>query len=448
VSDVTNKSYGADDGATAAFKKRFLTRMITVLIGGMFLDGYILGIIGPVAGVIKEDLQISAAFEGLIAAAALLGILVGSPIGGWAADKFGRKPLFMFDIALFTIVSAAQFFVESPGLLLAVRLLMGVAIGIEYGVGWPMLAEFSPTHLRGRLLGGMTIAWYGGFMVAFLFGYLMNQAGVSWHLILGTSTVLAVILLLGRIGLPESPRWLWSAGRRDEARAIVHKYMSSDTLADVEHEHVDPAHEGSFKMLFSKQYWRATLFISGFWFCAVAPYFAIATFADSVLQQYGLSGGLAGGVGLSAVAVAGVVVCVLLIDKLGRRVLTIPPQWVCAVVLAIIGLWTGAPPAVVLALFLVFSFFSAVYNTLTGVYPGEVLPTEIRGVGTGFAAAVSRVGAGLGTFLLPILIEAIGIGPTMLIAAVIAAAGALLSHWLAPETKGLTLTEAAAVYSH
>lgn len=79
----------------------------------------------------------------------------------------------------------------------------------------------------------------------------------------------------------------------------------------------------------------------------------------------------------------------------------------------------------------------------------QVLPTEIRGVGTGFAAAVSRVGAGLGgTFLLPVLIEAIGIGPTMLIAAVIAALGALLSHWLAPETRGLTLTEAAALYSH
>jgi putative MFS transporter len=448
VSDVTNRSFGADDAATVVFKKRFLRRMIIVLIGGMFLDGYILGIIGPVAGRISDDLQITAAMEGLIAAAALLGILVGSPIGGWAADKFGRKPVFMFDIALFTVVSAAQFFVESPGLLLVVRLLMGVAIGIEYGVGWPMLAEFSPTHLRGRLLGGMTIAWYGGFMVAFLIGYLLNEAGVSWHVILGTSSFLALALLLGRIGLPESPRWLWSAGRKDEARAIVHKYMSSDTLADVEHEHVDPAHEGSFKLLFSKRYWRATLFISGFWFCAVAPYFAIATFADSVLQQYGLSGGLAGGVGLSMVAVAGVVVCVLLIDRLGRRVLTIPPQWVCAVVLAIIGLWTGAPPAVVLALFLIFSFFSAVYNTLTGVYPGEVLPTEIRGVGTGFAAAVSRVGAGMGTFLLPILIESIGIGPTMLIAAVIAAAGALLSHWLAPETKGMTLTEAAAVYSH
>lgn len=76
-----------------------------------------------------------------------------------------------------------------------------------------------------------------------------------------------------------------------------------------------------------------------FWFCAVTPYFAIGTFADSVVA--------------------------------------------------------------VLALFLVFSFFNAGYNTLTGIYPSEVFPTEVRSIGTGFAAAVSRVEAGLGTFLPP-----------------------------------------------
>jgi MFS transporter, putative metabolite transport protein len=446
MSDLTNAASDPGGGTAVINKRRFQARMITVLIGGMFLDGYILGIIGPVAGTMSEDLQVSSLMQGLIAAAALLGILVGAPIGGWATDKWGRRPLFMFDIALFTVVSCLQFFIESPELLLAVRLLMGIAIGIEYAVGWPMLAEFSPTHLRGRLLGGMTIAWYGGFMVAFLFGYLLiENTDVSWHFILGTSTFIALALFIGRIGLPESPRWLWSVGRRDEARVLAKKYMPDDALADVEHEDVQRGH---FWMLFSKQYWRPTLFTSGFWFCAVAPYFAIATFADSVLQQYGLGGGLAGGVGLSMVALAGVVVTVLLIDKVGRRVLTVPPQWLCAVLLAIIGLWAGAPPAIVLALFLVFSFFNAGYNTLTGVYPGEVFPTEIRGVGTGFAAAVSRVGAGLGTFLLPVSMESLGAGPTMLIAAVVAAAGAGLSQWLAPETKGMTLTEAAAVYSH
>lgn len=432
--------------ATTASKRRFLTRMVTVLIGGMILDGYVLGIIGPVSGTMAEDLQLTAFWQGVIAAAALIGILIGSPIGGWAADKFGRKPIFMFDIGLFAIASGLQFFIDSPVLLVVVRLLMGIAIGTEYAVGWPLMAEFSPAHLRGRLMAAMGIAWYGGFMIAFLTGHLLNEyTDLSWNFILGTSTFIAIVIFLARLGMPESPRWLWSVGRKDEARALAARYLPDDALDDVQHEDV---RKGSFAMLFSKEYWRSTLFISGFWFCAVTPYFAIATFADSVLNQYDLAGGLAGGVGLSAVALAGVVVTFLLIEKIGRRALTVPPQWLCAVVLAVIGLWAGAPAIIVLILFLVFSFFNAGYNTLTNVYPGEVLPTEIRGIGTGFAAAVSRVGAGIGTFLLPISMENLGAGPTMLMAAGVAFVGAALSQWLAPETKGKSLTEAAAGYAH
>ncbi|MBC3193398.1 MFS transporter [Pseudonocardia sp. C8] len=412
----------------------------------MVLDGYILGIVGPVSDTLSDDLQISALTEGLVVAAALVGIFVGGPLGGWLADRVGRKPLFTFDIALFTVASFLQLFAESAVLLIAIRLLMGLAIGIEYAVGWPLMSEFAPAKLRGRLLGAMSIGFYGGFMIAFTIGYFLSEyVRLDWHLILGTSTVLSVALLIARIGMPESPRWLWSKGRQDEARAIAHRYLDDDALFDIEQEHVK---KGNFRELFSRRYWRATLFTSMFWFCAVTPYFAIATFADSVLAQYGLSGGLAGGVGLSAVAVAGVVASVVLIDKVGRRVLTVPPQWIGAAVLAVIALWAGAPPIAILTLFLVFSFVNALYTTLTGVYPGEVLPTEIRGAGTGFAAAISRIGAAIGTFLLPVSMETLGASVTMLSAAGVAVLGAALSQWLAPETRGKSLTEAAESFAH
>ncbi|MGW4336381.1 MFS transporter [Rhodococcus koreensis] len=437
-----------DQGATsAAFKRRFKWRLLAVLTGGMFLDGYILGIIGPVTGTMSADLGISTLWEGMIAAGALLGILFGSPLGGWAGDKFGRKPLFLADMGVFVLASAAQFFVDSAWQLFIVRLLMGVAIGVEYSVGWPLLSEFAPARLRGRLMGLTLVAWYVGFMLAFLVGHVLNDAtDLSWQVILGSSTVIAGILFVGRIGLPESPRWLWNQGRRDEALGVAHRYMENyEDMADVEHEDV---RKGSFGMLFSPQYWRATLFTSVFWFCAVTPYFAIATFADSVLHKYGLGGGLAGGVALSGLAVVAVVLTVLLIDKVGRRVLTVPPQWLCTALLAAIGLWVGAPPIVVLVLFLSFSFFTAIYGTLSSIYPAEVFPTEVRGIGIGFAAAISRVGAALGTFLLPWSMNNLGTAVTMLIAAGIAGVGAAVSQWLAPETKGKSLTETAASFSH
>jgi MFS transporter, putative metabolite transport protein len=444
VSSTENRAT-SQDAASVAFKRRFMRRMIFVLTGGMLLDGYILGLIGPVTGAFKADLGLTTTEVGLIASAALFGILVGSPLGGWAGDKWGRKPLFMIDMVLFAVVSGLQFFVTSFVLLFIIRLLMGVAIGAEYSVGWPMMSEFAPARLRGRLMGVTILAWYGGFMIGYTVSYLLAQVW-PWRVVLGTSTLIAVVLVLARLGLPESPRWLYSKGRKDEARGIAHKYLeSADDEADMENEHV---RQGTLGELFSAPYWRQTVFVSWFWFCNVLPYFAIATFADDVLEQYGLAGGLAGGVGLSMVAVIGVAVTVALIDKAGRRVFTVPPQWIAVGIFLVIGLWSSAPPAVILGLFLLFSFLNAMNGTLTSIYPGEVFPTEVRGIGTGFAAAVSRIGAGLGTFLLPIVVESFGVAVAMLSAAVIVFSGALVSQWWAPETKGKSLSETAAGFSH
>jgi len=442
-----------------------MIRLVAVFIGGMFLDGYILGIIGPVTGLMREDLQLDDLALGLIAAGPLVGIFVGSPLAGWATDKFGRKSMFLVDMGLFVIASGAQFFVTSGDgaviQLVIIRFLMGVAIGGEYSIGGPLLSEFSPPKLRGRLLGLTLIAWYVGFMMAFIIGTLLHDAGAPWRIVIGTSTVLALALFIARIGLPESPSWLITKGRRDEALVIARRYVESAEMhksitTEIDLRMIQEAQaakgkaieKASFGMLFSKHYWRTTVFTAGFWFCAVTPYFAIATFADEVLKQFGLAGGWAGGVGLSALAAAGVVLTVLLIDKLGRRILTVPGQWLCTGILLVIGLWADAPSIVVLALFLAFSFFNAGYTTMTQVYPAELFPGHLRGIGMGFAAAFSRIGAALGTFALPWSINHIGMGASMVVAAGVALVGAALSQWLAPETKGRTLAEISQDFSH
>ncbi|MEU1513227.1 MFS transporter [Streptomyces sp. NPDC005811] len=424
-------------------KRRFLLKLTGVTAGGMFIDGYVLGIIGAAIGAATDEFRMSLLWEGLIGAAALIGIFVGGPLGGWLADKFGRKPLFTFDLALFLVASALQFFVDSSWQLFAVRLLMGLAVGAEYSVGWPLLSEFAPARLRGRIMSFSEVAWYVGFMVAFIVGYVLSTVfSLDWRLVLGSSTVPAVILFIARLGMPESPRWLMNQGRTDEARQIAETYLEepADTLDTTR----EPARKGTFGMLFSPDYRRATIFICVFWFCAVTPYFAIATFAADVLSAYGLGDGFGGAIGVNGLAVAGVVVSLVLIDRIGRRRLTVPGQWFCAAVLAIIGLWSGAPAAVALTCFLVFAFANSMYTALTGVYPGEIFPTEIRGIGTGFATAFSRVGAALGTFALPWSMEHLGSGPSMLIAAGVCVVGAAVSQVLAPETMGLSLSETSA----
>jgi len=424
-------------------KRRFRFKLTGVIAGGMFIDGYILGVIGTVIGVIAVDLNMSLVWEGLIGSSALVGIFIGGPLGGWLADKLGRKPLFTVDLAIFIIGSVLQFFVDSAWQLFLVRLLMGMAIGADYSVGWPLLAEFAPKRIRGKLMAITEVAWYVGFVSAFIVGYAVSTAtDADWRLILGTSTVPAIILFLARLGLPESPRWLMNQARTEEARRIATEYIEDpDDIVDCDRETTS---EGKFRMLFSPQYRRATTFISVFWFCAVAPYFAIATFAASVLALYGLGDGLLGAIAINGLALAGVVVSVMLIERIGRRKLIIPQQWICAIVLLVIGLWTSAPPLVTLLCFLVFAFFNAMYTALTGVFPGEIFPTEIRGAGTGFATAFSRIGGALGTFALPWSMENLGVGTTMLLAAGICVVGAVVSQTLAPETMGRALSETSA----
>lgn len=423
-------------------KRRFLIKLSGLIAGGMFIDGFILGGIGLVMPAMTKDLGLSFAWQGLIGASALIGIFVGGPLGGYLADKFGRKPLFTIDLAIFLLGSASQFFVTEAWQLFAIRLVMGMAIGADYAIGWPLLAEFSPARLRGKLLAFQEVAWYIGYLVAFAVGYYMSTVfNADWRIILGMSTIPSVIVFLLRLGSPESPRWLISKGRVEEGRAVAAMYMEESELDDV---HTETRGSTSIFRLFSPQYRKATIFVCVYWVCNVTPYFAIATFAPIVLESTGIKDGLTGALALNGVVVIGAVTSMFLIEKVGRRKLAIPPLWIGAGALVIIGLFAHVSPVIILACFIIFSFANAVSTALTGVFPGEVFPTEIRGAGVGFATAISRVGAAAGTFLIPLSLSGLGIGATMIIAAVICIIGALVSQRLAPETKGLSLNAASA----
>ncbi|CAL9373366.1 Inner membrane metabolite transport protein YgcS [Streptomyces sp. enrichment culture] len=120
----------------------------------------------------------------------------------------------------------------------------------------------------------------------------------------------------------------------------------------------------------------------------------------------------------------------LLIERVGQRKLAIPPFWISAVALVAVGLWADVSSLLVISCFIVFSVANAVSTALTGVYPGEVFPPEIRGAGVGFATATSRVGAAAGTFLLPLTVSEFGVATAMLCAAAISLIGGVVSHYL------------------
>jgi putative MFS transporter len=421
-------------------QRRFLRRVTLATACGEGLDGYDLGIISVVLLSISEDLEVSTVWTGLLGASSLIGIFIGGPLFGRVTARFGRRRPFMVNIVCFVALGVAQAFVQSVEQLFVLRILLGMAIGAEYAIGSPLLAEFAPAERRGRLSAWLIASWYIGFLVSVLAGYVMlDVLGIGWRWIMAGCAVPALITLILRSGMPESPRWLMSRGRRREAREVSLEHLGDEAHFDREIAG-EPLTRGRVSGLLSPAYRRRTLLVCGFWACNVAPYFAIVTFAPQVFGALALDE-QAATIATNAMAVAGAVTGVVLIDRLGRRPLLIVPFWVCAAALAIIGVWPAAPVAIIIGCFVTFGFFNAIGGTLTGPYPSELFPTDLRTTAVGVGAAASRIGAALGTFLLPLGLDTIGIGPSMLVGAAFCVAGALISQLWAPETAGRRLVD-------
>lgn len=406
---------------------------------GEGLDGYDLGIISVVLPLVAMDLGVSPVWAGLIGASSLIGIFIGGPLFGRVTDRFGRRWPFTINLATFVVLGLAQAAVTAPEQLLVVRLLLGMAIGAEYAIGSPLLMEFAPAERRGRLGATLMVWWYAGFLASVLAGYFMIDAlGWGWRAILATSAVPAVITLVARLGLPESPRWLLSRGRKEEASSISREFVG-DAAFDRELAAERPV-SGRIGELFSPAYRSRTLLVCGFWALLVAPYFAIVTFAPEVFGALHMEA-RAGTVATNAIALLGAATGMVLMDRIGRRPMLIVPFWICAGALIVVGLWPDGPVPLIMAAVVSFAFFNALAADLCGVYPSELFPTDLRTSAVGVAAAASRIGAAIGTFLLPIGLNEVGVGPSMLVGAMFCITGAVICHLWAPETVGLSLTE-------
>jgi len=426
--------------APTAPKRGFLARVNFAAAWGEGLDGYDLGSISVALPAITMALGLSPVMAGLIGASSLIGIFIGAPLAGFLTDRFGRRIVFTVDIALFVVLGALQAVVADGAQLLIARVLLGVAIGAEYAIGAAMLSEFAPARGRGRRLSALLVCWFGGYLIAVIVSYLLiDVAGLSWRWVLAASVLPALVTVIVRFGFPESPRWLLARGRVDEARAIVRRFLGGDDYFDRERFSAESEAATDRGALFDRRNRPRLVFLSLFWAGNVAPYFAILTFAPTVLTSLGIENEAFGTITVNVFAAVGAVVGMITIERIGRRRQAVLPFWIMAVALALVGLWAGAPPWVIVVAFAVFSFVNAVQGNLTAVYPIEILPTEVRSSGVGVAAAVSRVGAAIGTFLLPIGLDTIGVGACMLIAAAVCVAGGIVAQLLAPETTGLDL---------
>ena len=416
---------------------------------GQFCDGYVLGIIAPALPLFAATREVTPLMSGLLGASALIGLFLGATFFGWLTDKIGRRKLFIADMAAIAVLSLLQIGVDSAASLFLIRLLLGIAIGADYAVGPTVVAEFSPRKHRAMLLASGPAIWTVGYVASFLIGAAMaNASDDSWRWMLISGAVPAVVLFLMRLGIPESPRWLAERGRLDEALAIVRKYIDPKATLD----DVVPATAGSttshrrgesFRRLFQPFHRKRLAFVCLFWFCQIVPYFAVFTFLPSILESLSTGSTFIQTLLVDLFLLLGGVLGVLAIGRVGRRPYAVISFAVLTASTAGLGVWANAPIWYIVACFSFFALISSAISSLDIVYPTELFPTEIRGTAMGIAVAFSRIGAAVGTFLLPIGMATLGVHAVTLITAAVAGAGLLACVAWAPETRGLSLTAAA-----
>ena len=423
---------------------------------GIFLDGFDLFIIAVALPFIQTQFQASPSMLGLAAAAAPLGCIIGSTIFGRFTDRLGRRMILLIDLVFFVLfagLSAISWSIES---LMVFRFLLGIGIGADYPVSSTYITENMPTRLRGRMLvsgfGFQALGMLAGALLGVMILKLYPEIN-AWRWILGFAVIPAIIILLFRLTLPESPRWLINQGKHEEAAIVASKMTGKKINIDA----IMVSSHSKFTDLFSRRYLGRTLLTSLSWFLMDVAFYGIGFFTPIILatMAYTSSGNYIerdiaathGAVFIDLFLVLGIIIAVLLVDKVGRIKLQ---TWgflgmaVGLYILAFSHLMVGHPseiPLIFLGFIVFYLMANLGPNPTTFLLPAELFPTHLRATGHGFASASGKVGAAVGIFLLPVLKASIGLPITMVILGTFCLAGFVLTAALGYETKGKSLDE-------
>lgn len=463
-------SPGSDGGRDLAFDAGHLTRgqrrIALTAVGGYFVDGYDLLVLGGALLAISPELGLGPGEVGILTAAAFVGMAVGSPLSGPLTDRFGRKPIFFTSMVIFVVASLLTLGAGDLWHLVALRLLVGLAIGADMPPSAALITEFIPARRRGTFtaLGG--VAWMlGGVLAIVLTLAIYGATGgpEHWRWVLATGALPAFVLLVLRHKTPESPYWLRSRGRHDDALAAwryaqgehaVEATSSTGTTpgAAPGHGHVDastaPAGVGT---LFRRPFAVLLLVICVYWGFNNLYGSAILLYQPTLITRIVDPGTytalLFTGTTLLFAAVVGFAMCLWVIESIGRRFIALTCLTVLAVACVLIYVGIGSAAVVLIA----FGIAIAVINGGTSLafysWAPELFPTSLRGRAVGLTNMVGKAGSVVGTLALPTLYEAIGNAIFLLIAGA-ALVNLVVVYLLAPETKGRSMAELDAGITH
>ena len=376
----------------------FHLRVAAAATGGVFSDGFGLGIIGIALAAATPRLALTPVWLGLLGGGSLAGLFAGALLTGPFADRFGRRPVFVANMALLALLSALQFFVASSGQLLALRLAIGFVLGTDYVVSKALLTEFTPRLLRGSIMSLLSVAWASGYACAYLVGFLLTAGGAdAWRWMLLAGAVPCLLVLPFRLTIPESPLWLVDHGQTARAAEVVARIAGPSVLPPARGV-LGSGAQGRWQ-LFAPTWRRRTLVGCAFFTCQVIPYFAVGTFVSRVIAAINGGGGYLGGLVYNLALLCGAILGLLTIDRMPRRAFLLLSFVLPAAAMLALVIARNLPPAAVIALFAAFAGVLSAASNLVYVYLPELFPTDLRAFGHfGLEIASSRIGSAISTF--------------------------------------------------
>jgi SP family galactose:H+ symporter-like MFS transporter len=428
--------------------KFFLVAAIASLGGLLF--GYDTGVISGALPFLKHDFALSPQMQGVATSAVLVGATLGAAFAGAISDAFGRRRVILAVALLFVLGAIGSALSHGLPVLLMARAVVGVAIGIASMLTPLYLSEIAPKARRGGVVSLNQFCITFGILVSYIVDYALAGVEGNWRWMLGLGAVPGLILFLGMLGLPESPRWLAGHGDMELARAALGRMRQPDEiepeLAELRTDLRRDGHLVPWSELWAPRTRRPLIVgVALAVFQQVTGINTVIYYAPTIFQHAGLSSAsvsILATAGVGVVNVAMTLVAMRLLDTAGRRALLL---WglggMVAMLLVLsagfalgVGGWVAWITVGGVAAYV--GFFAIGLGPVFWLLISEIFPLAVRGRGMSIATVANWGSNFAVTLVFPPLVEALGS------AAAVLTIGALLFTWRAvPETNGRSLEE-------
>jgi SP family galactose:H+ symporter-like MFS transporter len=440
-------------------KSKVFLIAIVAATGGL-LFGFDTGVISGALPFLKQYWLLDDKTVEWLTTTVLLGAVLGAIGSGKLSDLLGRKRMIIINAVIFSAGAIGCALATSINMLIAMRILIGIAIGITSYVAPMYIAEISPTRRRGALVTLNQLMITIGILVSFISDYLLSDDAnlESWRWMFGAGFIPGVVLFAGMLFLPETPRWLISKQRWEEGKQVLMQVEDSDlveqTFNDLKQDVLISAQHKTHSKEILKPWLRSALIITVgiFFFQQFSGVNTIIYYSPIIFKMAGIISNTQSIIPAIIIGVVNVLACLLsvaLLDKVGRRKLYMIGITGMIPSLALLGLCfyykdalgASLPVFAVLSIVCFIVFIAISLAPLGWLLISEVFPLEVRGVGMsigslshwGFNAIISF------TFLS--LVNSIGIATTFWFYSAVCIAGLIWGYYYIPETKGKTLEQ-------